>query len=253
MVETQIKETNLIERLFSVGAHFGYSRSKRHPSVSPYIFGVRNRTELFDLEKTSRLLEEASTAMESWGKERKIVLFVGGKSEARRAIETIATRLGMPFVSTRWIGGTLTNFPEIKQRLTRLSTLREQRETVEFSKRYNKKEKLLIDREIDNLEKRFGGMMPMKNSLPDALVIVDTKHEYTAVREVFAKKIPFVGFGNSDCDMSAATYPIVGNDSSARTIELVLGELASAYERGLSSAPEKAQAQETNTKVPQQA
>lgn len=239
MIDTKTKEASMIDRLFSVGAHFGYRKSKRHPSTAPYIFGVKNKTEVFDLEKTSALLEEAKAVMEGWGTERKQVLIVGGKNEARRAVETIANRLDMPYVATRWIGGTITNFPEIKQRLARLDTLKDQREKGELQKRYTKKERLMIDREISDLEKRFGGVMRMKDKLPDAMVIVDTRAEDTAVREARTKKIPFIGFGNSDCDAGIPTYAIVGNDSSARSIELVLGELASAYERGISNAPAK--------------
>lgn len=236
MTDTNTSANKLIERLFSAGAHFGYSRSKRHPSVAPFIYGAKNNTEVFDLERTAELLEEAKAYMEKLGSERKLLLFVGGKSEAQAAVKVAADTIGMPYVCGRWIGGTLTNFPEIKKRIERLETLRSERDKGELEKRYTKKERLLIDREIARLEERFSGIVPIKERAPDVMVLVDTKHEDIALREARARGIATVGIGNSDCDVRAVDHAIVANDSSAHTISLLLGELIEAYQKGLTKA-----------------
>lgn len=118
----------LIDKLFSVGAHFGYAPSRRHPSTAPFIFGVKGGVELFDLEQTAACLDKALAFIKSLAAERKVILFVGGKPEARDAVKRIAEKLGAPYVAGRWIGGTLTNFGEIKKRLARLADTTEKRE-----------------------------------------------------------------------------------------------------------------------------
>jgi len=128
MSETTIKNPNVIESMFKVGAHFGYSKSRRHPSMSPYIFGAKNKVEIFDLEKTSDLLEGAKEFMKQCGVDRKMILFVGGKNEARDITKNAAISVGQPYVAGRWIGGTLTNFTEIKKRIDRLEDLIAKRE-----------------------------------------------------------------------------------------------------------------------------
>lgn len=223
--------TDLIERMFAVGAHFGYSRSRRHPTTTPYIFGSKNKVEIFDLEKTSVLLAQAKMFMETLGKEGKTALFVGGKNEAGAAVKALAEDVGMPYVAGRWIGGTLTNFSEIKKRLDRLATLLSQRESGELAK-YTKKERLLLDREIENLTNRFGGIARLTTS-PSALVIVDTRKEDIAVLEAHKMNIPVVGILNSDCDMTYVTHPVVGNDASRDSIAFLLGELVASYKEGL--------------------
>lgn len=237
MSQTTPNKEKLIERLFGAGAHFGYSRSRRHPSTTKFIFGVKNNTEILDLEKASDLIEKAKEVIASYGKDKRVVLFVGGKHEAQKPVRAVAEALGMPFVAGRWIGGTLTNFAEIKKRIARLETLRSGREKGEFQKKYTKKERLLIDREITKLELQFSGLLPMKDLLPSLLVVVDTKHEDIAVKEAAARNIPVLGIGNSDCNLGAVLYPILVNDSSQKTISIILEELKEAYENGMKGAP----------------
>lgn len=227
---TKDTNTGLIERLFAVGAHFGYSRTRRHPTMAPYIFGAKNNVEIFDLEKTSPFLASAISFMEQLGTDGKIVLFVGGKSEAAAAVKKSAEELSMPYVAGRWIGGTLTNFAEIKKRLDRFATLLSERERGELGK-YTKKERLLIDREIADLEKRFGGIAAL-TAPPSALVIVDTKKEDTTTNEARKMNIPAIGIMNSDCDVTAVTHPLIGNDASRDSISFLLSELVSAYKKG---------------------
>jgi len=230
-----MQQHQMIDKLFAVGAHFGYAPSRRHPSVAPFIFGSKGGTELFDLEKTSVALEEALAFVKTLAAGRKTVLFVGGKAEAKEAIKRVAERLNQPFVASRWIGGTLTNFSEIRKRLNRLAELTSMREKGELQK-FTKRERLLIDREITLLEEVFGGIKSLQKA-PDALVIVDPKSESGAVAEARQFNIPIIALLNSDCDRSQISHPIPGNDASIETIQFVLGEIGKAYEENIGPAP----------------
>lgn len=223
-----------IEKLFSVGAHFGYAPSRRHPSVSPFIFGQKGGVELFDLEKTDACLKEALGFIKSLAAERKTILFVSGKAEARESLKRAAERLGQPYCAGRWIGGSLTNWPEIKRRLSRLEELTSMREKGELAK-FTKKERLLIDREIADLELMFGGLKGMQKN-PDALVVVDPKAEAGCVAEANQLNIPVVALMNSDCDRAKVTYPIPGNDAAREAIHYILGEIADTYEANVPAA-----------------
>src|SRR3990167_6242465 len=161
----------VVDALFSVGAHFGFVKSRRHPSAKPFIFGSKNNIEIFDLEKTSKELEKALTFVQEKGKEGAMALWVGGKSEAREAISKAGKELEMPYVAGRWIGGTLFNFSEIKKRILRLEDLTLQKEKGELNK-YTKKERLLFDREIDRLTLYFGALSRLK-SFPKFIGVVD--------------------------------------------------------------------------------
>lgn len=221
---------DLIDQLFKVGAHFGFVKSRRHPSTKPFIFGQKDNIEIFDLEKTSVELQKALDFVEEKAKEGAMALFVGGKSEARAAVESAANELGMPYVSGRWIGGTLTNFPEIKKRIAMLEDLTEQKEKGELAK-YTKKERLLIDRDIDKLSLFFSGLAPMK-ALPKFMVVVDPKKEEIAIAEAKKINIPVVALAGSDSNLGKLDHAIPGNDSSMHSIAFVLGEITKAYKRG---------------------
>lgn len=222
---------SLIDELFKAGAHFGFVKARRHPSAKPFIFGQKNNLEIFDLEKTSEELLKALKFIEEKGKEGLMVLFVGGKSEAREAVKLAGLELGMPYVSGRWIGGTLTNWSEIKKRLHRLEELTTQRERGELGK-YTKKERLLIDREIDKLTIYFGGISAMK-ALPKLMIVVDPKKENIAVSEAKRMKIPVIAIAGSDTNLYEADYAIPANDSSRETISLIMKKLVEAYKVGL--------------------
>lgn len=224
----------IIDKLFSVGAHFGYAPSRRHPSASKFIFGAKGGVELFDLEQTAKCLSEALEAVKALAQERKVVLFVGGKAEAASAVKRAAERLAQPYCAGRWIGGSITNWQEIKRRLNRLEELSSMREKGELAK-FTKKERLLIDREIADLELMFGGLRGMQKT-PDALVVIDPKQEAGAVAEAIQFNLPVIALMNSDCDRSKVTYPIPGNDASRSVIEYVLQEIADTYEKNLAPA-----------------
>jgi small subunit ribosomal protein S2 len=222
--------STLIDSMFGAGAHFAYSRSRRHPSVTSYIFGAKNKVELFDLKKTSELFAKTLEFIKTLGKENKNILFVGGKSEARKAVANAGLALAMPYVDGRWIGGALTNFKEIRKRIEKYERLTGERERGELTK-YTKKERLLIDREIDNLEIMFGGIVSMKD-LPKAMFVVDAKREHIAVKEAQDMGIPVISLVGSDCNLLEVNYPIVGNDSSKTSIEFFLSTVVKAYEEG---------------------
>jgi small subunit ribosomal protein S2 len=217
-----------ISQMFTAGAHFAYSKARRHPSANPFIFGVKNSVEIFDLEKTKELLDEAKAFVGGLAAEGKQILFVAGKNEALDVVRSTALSLNMPYIAGRWIGGTLTNFPEIKKRIARYEELSEQQEKGELAKKYTKKELVLIGREIDSLEANFGGLTPMKD-LPGAVFVVDTKREHIAVAEAKKRGVPIIGLMNSDCKGEDATYPIWANDGTLASISFFVKEIAAAY------------------------
>jgi small subunit ribosomal protein S2 len=227
-------DKGVIDALFAAGAHFGFVKSRRHPSAKPFIFGAKNKIEIFDLEKTSKELAKALAFVEAQGKAGATALIVGGKSEAREAVKSAGQELDMPYVAGRWIGGTLTNFPEIKKRIMRLEELTSQREKGELAK-YTKKERLLIDREIDKLTLYFGGLSALK-ALPKFLIVVDPKKEHIAVSEAKTMRIPVVALAGSDSNLYQLDYAIPGNDSSRQSIAYVLKELAKAWKTGKAAA-----------------
>ena len=216
-----------IENMFKAGAHFGFSKTRRHPTVTPYIFGVKNKVEIFDLEKTEVLVEKAKAFVESLAKEGKSILFVGGKSEARNAVKTGALSINMPYVDGRWIGGTLTNFMQIRKRVEKLERLTSEKEKGELAK-YTKKERLLIDREIANLERFSTGIVSMKD-LPKAVFVIDPKKEVTAVKEAQDMGIPVIALAGSDCNIKGLDFPMVGNDSSQTSVQFFVHEITKAY------------------------
>lgn len=238
--KTTMEKGAIVKAMFEAGAHYGYRRSRRHPSVAGYIFGLKNSTEIFDLDKTSDLLEAAKEFAASLGAQGKQILCVGGKYEARKAIREGAQNVALPYVAGRWIGGTLTNSTEVRKRVDRLEVLRKQREQGELAK-YTKKERLLIDREIDRLENAFGGIVSLKG-LPAALFIIDPRKEATALREAARLHIPVIALCGSDCDVRLSDYPIVGNDSSRSSIEFFINEIVGAYRHGMHNAVQPAPA-----------
>ncbi len=219
-----------IETMFSAGAHFGLGRSRRHPTVSSFIFGTKNSTDILDLEKTEAMLEKAKAFVSKLASEGKVVLFVGGKKEASAAVKNAAMSLNMPYVDGRWIGGTVSNFVQIKKRIERYEKLISDRDKGELAK-YTKRERMLIDKEIASLEKMFYGIVSLKKA-PDAMFIIDPRREKNALKEAMDFNIPVIALAGSDCDISMIKYPIVGNDSSKASIQLFVDEIAKAYQNG---------------------
>jgi small subunit ribosomal protein S2 len=230
---TAVVDKNLIERLFSAGAHFGFTKSRRHPTVVPFLYGNKQGTDIFDLEKTSTLLLEAKEILREAGKTGKTVLFVGTKDEISHIVREHAESAGMPYVANRWIGGVLTNFGEIKKRIQRLLELTEQSESGELERKYTKKERVLIGREMDKLTFNFGGIKALER-LPQLLVVVDPRHNSIAVEEANVMHIPVIGITSSDANLRRVTHAVVVNDALQSSVSLVLDELTGALMEGKS-------------------
>ncbi|OGD66508.1 30S ribosomal protein S2 [Candidatus Campbellbacteria bacterium RIFCSPLOWO2_02_35_12] len=229
----ELKEnTGNIDRMFAVGAHYGYSKSRRHPSVSSYIFGVKNRVEIINLEKTDDLLVNALEFVKKLGSENKKILFIGSKNEAKNIINEIAESINMPYVTNRWIGGTLTNFSEIKKRINRMEDLSSKSEKGELADKYTKKEQVMFNREIERLKNNFYGIRSLTEA-PSVLFIVDTKKEDTAVREAKQLGFSIIGLVNSDTNITGIDYPIVANDATRASIKFFVNEIAEAYKKGM--------------------
>ena len=236
MTETKSHTSDpIIDALFSAGAHFGYRRSKRHPTSTPFIFGAKSGVEIFDLEKTKTALEKAEAFVKSLGAEAKTLLFVGGKNEAREAVKSGAGKLGMPAVFGRWVGGTLTNFANIRARVDKMLDLSAKREKGELAK-YTKKERLLIDRDVIRLQELFGGLVPLK-SAPAALFVIDPGKEHIAVTEARKEGVPVIALASSDCDLSRIEYVIPGNDASRTSIAYFVDRIVEAYKAGKTNLP----------------
>lgn len=208
------------EALKKVGLHYGYSRTRRHPSVKPFIEGTSNGNDFINLEKTKTQLEEALTYLKSMSDTGKTILFVGVKPEVRQIVKEVALSLNAPYITERFIGGTLTNFPQMKKRIEKLHDLLKKKETGELAV-YTKKEQLLIQRDIDRLDRDFGGISSLTN-IPSVVVIVDPRHEAMCVKEANHLHIPVVALANTDCTLQGITYPVVGNDGSVPAVRFVL-------------------------------
>ena len=225
-----MSNTNQIDEMFKAGAHFGYSKSRRHPSTVPFIFTTKNGVDIINIEKTHEQFEKVAEYVASLAQSGKTILFVGTKAEAKHAIELAALALSMPYVNERWVGGTLTNFPEIKKRISKLLDLRDQKEKGGLDK-YTKKEKLLNDREMADMNKNFQGISGITKT-PDVLLVIDPKKEHIAVTEAHKMKLPVIGILNTDCNMKEVDYPIVANDGSISSITFFLDALMDAYKKG---------------------
>ncbi len=208
------------------GLQYGYSRTRRHPSVKPFIEGNHNGVDFINLESTATQLNDALTFLKSVQGAGRVILFVGVKPEIRQIIKEVALSLNSPYIAERFIGGTLTNFPQIKKRIEKLHDLLKKKETGELAV-YTKKEQLLIQRDIDRLDRDFGGISTLTN-LPAAIVMIDSRHEDMCLKEAKRLHIPVVALSNTDCTLEGIEYPIVGNDGSVSSVRFVLETIKEA-------------------------
>ncbi len=220
-----------IEKLLDAGVHFGHQVKRWHPAMEEFIYTARNDIHIVDLEQTERLVEEAADFLYGVAKKGGKIIFIGTKKQARDVVEIEGKRSGAMYVTERWLGGTITNFDVIKKNnIDKLLDLKNRKEKGDL-KMYTKKERLLIDREIEKLEKFVGGLTPMKKT-PDTVVIIDSKRERTAVKEAIRAKIPVVAMLDTNCNPSGIDYVIPGNDDAIRSIAIVVKALADAIEAG---------------------
>jgi small subunit ribosomal protein S2 len=214
------------EALQKAGLQYGFSRTRRHPSAKPFIEGNYNGVDFINLDKTKEQIESAISFLTALKGAGKVILFVGVKPEIRQVVKEVALSLNAPYVTERFIGGTLTNFPQIKKRIDKLHDLLKKKESGELIV-YTKKEQLLIQRDIDRLDHDFGGISSLTN-LPAAIVMIDPRHEQMCVKEAMQLHIPIVALSNTDCTLEGIEYPIVGNDGSLSSVRFVLEAIKEA-------------------------
>jgi small subunit ribosomal protein S2 len=233
--KTQENTNEIVEKMFVAGAHYGYGKSRRHPSVASFIYATKNKTDIIDLEKTNTLLVEAEEFIKSLGSRNKVVLFVGTKPEAKETVRSLAESLNMPYVVERWIGGTLSNFTEIKKRIAELENYRKDSAEGGLDK-YTKKERVMMAKKMDKLSKYYSGLVTLKKA-PDALFIVDARAEHIAATEARKSDVPVIALMNSDSNIKDITYPIVGNDAAIPSIKFFVSAIIKAYKDGQMSLP----------------
>ncbi len=233
--------------LLESGVHFGHRTNKWDPRMKPYIFTERNGIHIIDLQQTVKLLNQAYSLIRDTVAAGGTVLFVGTKRQAQETIAEEAMRCGMPYVTERWLGGFLTNWSTISQRVQELERLEKLRDSGEIS-RLTKKEGLLIEREIIRLERRLSGIRTMKR-LPDLLFIVDVCREYAAVHEANLLNIPIVAMVDTNCNPQNVDYVIPSNDDAIRAIKLVVGKIADAVLEGKAMRKEETEEKATQPQV----
>lgn len=219
-----------MKALLESGVHFGHRTNKWHPAMKPYIFTERNGIHIIDLQQTVKALNTAYALVRDTVANGGIVLFVGTKRQAQETIRDEAIRCGMPYVVERWMGGMITNWGTIYNRIQELERLEKMRDSGDIN-RLTKKEGLLISREIARLELRLSGVRQLKK-LPDLIFIVDVMREATAVHEANIRGIPVIALVDTNCDPSGVDYIIPSNDDAIRAIKLLVAKIADAAIEG---------------------
>lgn len=219
-----------VKELLAVGAHFGHSIKRWNPKMDKYIYEARGGVHIFDLFKTRDTLEKAVLYLIDNVAEGKNVIFVGTKGQAVEAIAEEAKKLGISYVTNRWIGGTLTNWGEIKGRIDHLIDMREKMESGGYDK-YTKKEKVVLKREMERLDRLFGGLIDLK-VVPDIMFVVDPKREKTAVAEARVMGVTVIALADSNADPDMIDYLIPANDDAIKSVELFIRAISDAVEEG---------------------
>ena len=209
-----------LEEMAEAGLHFGHRTSKTNPKMKPYIFGARSTVHIIDLEKTAEKLKEALEFIQDLISKNGVLLFVGTKVQTRDLVKNIAKECGLPYVSERWLGGTFTNFATLQKRVEYFKELERKRAAGELEK-YTKKERADFDKEIADLELKFGGIKEMAK-LPDAVFVCDIKKDELAVKEARKKGIKIVGIAHTNVDPTMADYPIPANDDAISSVKYIL-------------------------------
>ena len=234
-----------MKALLESGVHFGHRTHKWHPAMKPYIFTERNGIHIIDLQKTSKALDTAYNVVRDAVAGGGVVLFVGTKRQAQETIQQEAMRASMPYVTARWLGGTLTNWRTIRQRINELERLERMRDGGDFG-RITKKEGLIHMREIERLDGLLSGVRKLVRP-PDMLFVVDVSREGTAIHEANLLNIPVVAMVDTNCDPSNVDYVIPSNDDAIRAIKLVVGKIADAAMEGLGARKEEIVEEEIRT------
>jgi len=235
----------IVQEMIEAGVHFGHRTSLWNPKMAPYIFGRKNQIHIMDIRETLRGMLRAKKYLSQVAAGGSLILFVGTKRQAGEAIEAHALRCGMPFVSERWLGGTLTNFRTIRSRLGRLEELEELRSSERINE-YSKKMQSSLNREYRKMYRNLNGLRSM-NRLPECVVVIDPKKEKNAVREARALGITTLALIDTDCDPDNIDLPIPGNDDGIRSIALIVRHLADAVADGRKHITAKSDAADAAT------
>lgn len=229
-----MKDISLLELLQS-GAHFGHKTSRWNPKMKPYIFTVRNDIHILDLEKTRKALTKAIDFVGQVAQSGGSILFIGTKRQARSIVEEQAKVAGQPYINVRWLGGTFTNAKTIQRTVRKLEKLQELKASGQLESRYTKKERLLVEREIEKLERLFAGMKDMKR-IPQAVFIADINHDDIALAEARKMKVPVIAIVDTNSDPDGVDYPIPCNDDATAAIQLVTSAIAQSIKEKKSAA-----------------
>lgn len=208
------------KELLEKGAHFGHQARRWNPKMKPFLYEVQNGVHIFDLIKTKEKLEEALEVIERASKKGEKILLLGTKKQVKDKVKEVAENTGCYYVNERWLGGTFTNFDQIKKSTLKLKELKENLEKGEYKER-TKKERLLIKREIDRLDRFFGGVAQMQE-IPEVIFVIDTKREAGAIIEASKKGVTTIAIVDSNCDPTVVDYPIPMNDDATKAVDYVL-------------------------------
>ena len=228
--EAETAEKLSMKNLLEAGVHFGHQKSHWNPKMKPFIFGTRNDIHIIDLQQTVQLFNRAYNYVRNTVADGGTILFVGTKKQAQGIIEEEASRCEMPYINTRWLGGTLTNFSTIRSRVDYMLELKKLEEDGQMDL-LPKKEAKNLRREMRKLEGLLGGIVSMKR-LPDAVFVVDTKKEHIAIKEAKNLSVPIIAIVDTNCDPANADYPIPSNDDAIRAIKLFTSKVADACVSG---------------------
>ena len=220
--------------MLKAGVHFGHRTSRWHPKMEQYIFGSRSGVHIIDVEKTLVILEKTIAMVEELVSRDGAIMFVGTKKQATDLVEKVARDCGMPYVNTRWLGGTFTNFTEIQRLVKKYIDLKDKREKGEL-KKYTKLEQLMFDREIDELEGKIGGLGEFKK-LPDAIFVLDIRHDKTAVQEARIRGVKVIGICDTNVNPDMADVVIPANDDSIGSLTLISKLIGEAVKVGKNKA-----------------
>jgi small subunit ribosomal protein S2 len=231
-----------MKQLLETGVHFGHRTRRWDPKMARYIYTERNGVHIIDLQQTVKALEKSYALVRDRVAQGEKVLFVGTKRQAQESIRQEATRCNMPYVNQRWLGGTLTNWRTISERIAHLKQLEARREAGEFAA-LTKREALMLDREIEKLNLRLGGIREM-GTLPGVVFVIDVKNEETAVKEADRLGIPIVAVVDTNCDPDRVDYVIPANDDAIRAIRLLTSKMADAVLEGMALRKEMAPEEE---------
>jgi small subunit ribosomal protein S2 len=225
-----------LKGMLEAGCHFGHRVAKTHPKIKPYLYGARNGIQIFDLIQTAEQLKKAGDFVARFVSKGGKIVFIGTKRQARELIKKAAQECGMPYVTDRWLGGTITNWQQIQQRIEHLKELKENFQKGSYKKK-PKKEQAIVKREIARLERNFGGLRGL-DSLPGCLLVVDIIREKTAVEEARKKSVPVVAIVDSNANPDLVDYPIPANDDAKKSIGYILDWISQVVKNSFSGKKE---------------